>query len=141
MTTNDSLPLPIASDGRPWEATNTDGRTNAASYEVLAACGLTDAAHGLLVRNTPGELPDPAVVLRVAGALLVMADVIQTSVTGGRTDRMSSSHTRARGFLRTTLDVVGLPAVDASGDTKNAWREQVVTHASALFRGAVALVA
>ena len=141
MTMTDSIPRAVASDGKAWEATNTDGRTNASSFEVLAACGLTDAAHGLLARNTPGELPDPAMVLRIAGALLVMADVIQTSVTGGRPDRMASSHTRARGFLRTTLDVVGLPAVDASDDTKNAWREQVVTHASTLFRGAVAFVA
>ncbi len=128
----------VASDARPWEPLNTDGRINLSSYEVLAAAGAIDHAATLLREHT-GAAPAAEHVVTIAGSLLAMADSIQTAATGGRVDRMSSSHTRARGFLRTAIEIHP-PAFAASREERLAWREQVTAYAVALFRGACDLV-
>ena len=135
--TGQRRPRPVASDSKPWEPLNTDQRPNLSSYEILAACGMIDMAHGIL---QDGMLPDPAEVLRLAGSLLRMADRIQTGATGGRPDRMVSSHTRARGFLRTTVEILPPPMMETSNKKKIAWCEAVVAHATALLYGAAFLI-
>lgn len=132
----------VASDARPWEPVNSDGRTNLSSYETLAACGMVSRAAELMAGARKADdldPPDPHAVIKLAGALLAMADTIQTAATGGRVDRMASSHTRARGFLNTTLDLIP-PPFGAEPEVRVAWREQAIGYAVALFRGAVDLV-
>ena len=133
-------PRPFATDARPWEPVNTDTRLNHSSYKVQAGAGMIAAAHDLLVARTPGVLPNPSEVVAVAKGLLHMADKVQSNTTGAPANRMVGSHTRARGFLHTTLNVVGLPDADAGPAAKIEWAAKVCDHATALFRGAVHIV-
>lgn len=141
---------PIASDGKPWDFTNTDGRINLSSYAAGAVMEVTNLAGRLLVtraRNRAAEdpsyelkAPDETAVHGFASTLLNITDRIQhLSRDGGRVDRMASSHRLARQALREGLDLYPVPW-GASPEDIDAWREAIVEHGVTLINVGLALL-
>lgn len=132
-----STELVRASEGKPWELYNSDGRLNYGSYATLAAAGMVELAHTATLASKPGAVPLPGFVHKLAAALLGVADEVQQAATGAL-DRMATSHTRARGFVRCAVEAMPVP-LDASTEERIAWRDSVQRHATELFRAAADL--
>lgn len=149
----------LAKEAAPYMAYNTDGRVNLGSYMVQAACGAESLAADLLRENAlvnaeehnravaAGEIegepvsPEPVNFRQAAalGAVLLdLADQVQVGTAdGGRADRMSNSHTRARSFV---YDAVKnrYPVPFAQGpEAQEAWKQQVIEEAVTRFKLAV----
>ena len=86
----------VAVEAAPFKPYNSDGRPNAGSYAVQAVLSVDSMVRDL-VRDKKIDLNEEG-VREVASALLSAADAVQASVVGS-TDRMSNSHTRARGVV------------------------------------------
>jgi hypothetical protein len=133
---------PRVAEGRPWEPYNGDGSLNLGSYAMQAILGFLEYAHKLAaerVRQVRAETGDEGgvtmpQVVALARTLLRIADNVQAANRqDGRTDRMDNSHTRARGAVRTALEVYPVPwGVDA--DARQAWEAAVTEHAGQLVR-------
>lgn len=135
--------LPVASDSRPWDYMNTDGRVNLSSYAAGAVMEMTKLAGQLLVtrmRNRADEdpsyeltAPTPEQVSGLASTLLLMADTVQYRMReGGRVDRMAASHRLARNAMRDGLDLYPVPW-GVEEDERKEWMRAVVGYASTLL--------
>ena len=124
--------LRIASEAKPWELYNTDGRLNFGSYATLAVAGMVELAHTATLASKPGTVPLPGFVRSLAVALLTIADNVQRAIVG-RVDRMATSHTRARGFVRCAVEAMPIP-LDGTTEERQEWRAAVERHATELFR-------
>lgn len=129
----------IASDARPWEQTNSDGRLNLSSYAAGAVADFVGLAGRLLItRARQRHAEDPTFVLAaptqkqvygLAATLLNVADVVQHQMReGGRVDRMASSHKLARQAVREALDLFPVPW-GADDVTRESWRKALVDYA------------
>ncbi len=139
---------PKLAEGRPWEGLNSDGSLNLGSYEVLAAEGMVQLAHGLVLAAAAGGQisEDKRGNLRAVGALaarlLRAADLAQASIRGdGYVDRMAVSHTRARGAVRAAVEVYPVPW-DRSSDvaTTEAWVQSLAEYAAGMVSIAAGFV-
>lgn len=135
-------PQPIATDARPWEPTNSDGRLNLGSYAAGAVLEFVNLAGRLLVlRARQRAEEDPNYELRaptrrqiygLASQLILCADTVQVRMReGGRVDRMSASHKVARQVVREGLDAFPVPW-GASAEDREAWRNLIIEHGVAL---------
>lgn len=140
-----------ASDARPWEATNSDGRVNLSSYAAGAALEFVVLGSKLLVAKARARhADDPTYELRaptdkqllgLAEVLLNVADTVQSKMReGGRVDRMASSHKLARQCVREALDLYPVPW-GADETERLAWRDALVEHALTIANVAVELMA
>jgi hypothetical protein len=134
---------PVASDSRPWEVTNSDGRPNLSSYAAGATMEFVNLAGRLIVghlrqrasEDSAYELKAPGrdTVLGLAQLLLGAADQAQVSLLeGARVDRMAASHKLARQAIRESIDLFPVPW-GSGPDEVEAWRQQLVAHASTLL--------
>lgn len=140
---------PRIEEAKPWEPFNTDGSVNLGSYAITASLGMAELAYELIMeRNrteaarSGSELQPPPwpQVKGLARKLLDAADRAQAELrSDGRVDRMDNSHTRARGAVRSALDVYPVPW-GAAPDDVAAWVDVLAHHATELIRIAVALV-
>lgn len=130
--TNGTTRRPRVAEGKPWEPTNSDGSTNFGSYAFLAAEGMVQQAHELLLAHRPGEVPTMVNVGRLARQLLRAADRAQASIRAdGHVDRMDGSHTRCRGAVRAALEVYPVPF--DSPETAGAWVDNLTDYAVMLL--------
>lgn len=134
---------PKVMEGKPWEADNSDGSPNLGSYEVVACVAMVEWAWELLMAHALAENLSPPTVKQARGLgthLLFCADRVQATIRpDGRVDRMASSHTRARGAVRSAVEVHG-PPWGKVGEPVTAWRDAVTTTATELLQAGVALL-
>ena len=146
-------------EGRPWQPTNSDGSTNLGSYAATASIAFVELAHELLARRyaesaaavevaRPSVEPEPeppgpppmGQVVYLARQLLRAADRAQAAIRGDhRVDRMDNSHTRARGAVRSALEVYPVP-FGAEEAVRQQWTENLWTRAADLLRAGLALL-
>lgn len=136
---------PRIAEAKPWEPLNSDGSVNLGSYAVTASLSMVELAHDLLlerIRDLGGDEVEDLTLAQVrslARRLLDAADGAQAAVRGdGRIDRMDASHTRARGAVRTALDLYPVPW-GASEVDRTQWVTNLASHAGALIRLALDL--
>lgn len=140
---------PRLAEAKPWEPYNSDGSLNLGSYAygaVLATVELAHELHAAHLRATrppgsdPAELvPDMGKVASLARLLIAVADDAQALLRpDGHVDRMDGSHTRARGAVRTALEVYPVP-FGADSPTRGAWREKLLERAVEVMRVAEVL--
>lgn len=149
---------PKLQEGKPWEADNSDGSPNLGSYEVVACVAMVEWAWELLVANWRDRLALGAAMTREGASvavpsaptikqaralgthLLFCADRVQAAIRpDGRVDRMASSHTRARGAVRSAVEVHAPPWGEV-GEPVTAWRDAVTATATELLRAGIALL-
>lgn len=140
---------PRIEEAKPWEPFNTDGSVNLGSYAVTASLGMAELAYELIMERNRTEaartgaalVPPPwGQVKALARRLLSACDRAQAALrSDGRVDRMDNSHTRARGAVRSALDVYPVPWGAEAADV-GAWVDTLAAHATELIRIAVALV-
>lgn len=135
-----------ASENKPWEPLNSDGRVNLASH-VVAKTRYTyiEATRLLTEHTTPASDPQHFIAdtWLATDLLLWMADEVQAAVTGKRPNRSEGSHKEAAQWCRTAYATLsGTPAGEGltfpeSGvsDTARArqWADRVVAVAAGLF--------
>lgn len=141
-------PGPRVAEGKAWEEHNSDGSPNVGSWHVLAAAGMVDLAVELLTARAaeletagqPFEFPPaPAKVKNLARTLLHVADHVQaTARSDGHVSRGDSSHTRARGVVRTALALYPVPW-DGDAEARAVWADTLGEYAAGLLRIAVGL--
>ena len=134
---------------KPWEAHNPDGSVNLGSYAFTAAVGMVELAGELVVnrarvdnatRGVPLEAPSAGKVKFLAGWLLSAADHVQADLRrDGRVDRMDNSHTRARGAIRSALDLYPVPW-GATPEQRQAWHDALVAYGILLLRVALDVI-
>lgn len=137
-------------EAKPWEPYNSDGSLNLGSYAVNASDGFTLLAHDLLLARAatlarsegrPPAAPTEDKLRRLTRRLLRAADRCQaTARADGRADRMDTSHSRARGCVRSALDAHPVPWDAATAADLDAWEVDLATYAAVLFRVAISLV-
>jgi hypothetical protein len=147
-----------AKEGKPFEAVNSDGRTNLGSYAVSAvdecrrfAFGLrrdaeqaafdaynADVAAGVVEGEalTAPRKPEPHHVLSLGKMLLEIADRVQVGAYGGgRVDRMAKSHSRARSLVFDTIrHRHPVPFGAESPDAQREWVDTVVAECVETFQ-------
>lgn len=132
---------PKVQEGKPYELYNGDNSLNLDSYAYRAVVDFVELAHYQVTRRLEDALAsgDPPPEFRLgqvealAATLLEAADRVQANTRQDHhSDRMAGSHYRARGAVRTALKVYPVPwGVDA--ETRRAWLDEVVAHATALL--------
>lgn len=136
---------PVATEGKPWEPLNSDGRVNLSSYMVSKSRFTFESACALLSDRPPSS--DGAAFIADAwlltDLLLWMADTVQSNVTGARPNRSEGSHKEAARWCAVAYQTLpGTPAGDGlafpeSGisdrDVAKAWADRVVAAASGLL--------
>lgn len=136
-------------EAKPWERHNTDGSVNLGSYEATAVIGMASLAYRLLLEKNRVEAtakggdvaaPNAAQVKNLGTILLQAADAAQAAVrSDGCSDRMDSSHTRARGAVREALDAYPVPW--GAGEAERlAWRDTLAFTAALLLKVGVELL-
>lgn len=142
---------PVASDGKPWEFINSDGRVNLSSYAASSVMEVTNLAGRLLITHArnlhdadpaahPLEAPEEQRVRSLARLLLNVADTIQHRMRGGgRVDRMASSHRLARQALREGLDLYPVPWT-AGPEEREAWKAALIEHGVVLTNVGIGLL-
>lgn len=140
---------PKIAEAKPWEPHNSDGSLNLGSYAVTASLGFAELAYELVierirtdaaVRGMAMEAPSFPQVRSLTRVLLRAADRVQANVrSDGRVDRMDASHTRARGAVRSVLDLYPVPW-GATDEERTAWEEVLVEQGTELLRIGIALV-
>ena len=123
---------PRVAEGKPWEPNNSDGSINFGSYHFLAAEGMVQLAHELLLAEWPGFAPTREAIGRLARSLLRASDRAQAAIRAdGHVDRGDNSHTRARGAVRAALEVHPVPF--GTPDLAGAWLNHLTDHAVMLL--------
>lgn len=129
-------------EAKPWVLYNTDGSLNLASWSYQAVVGFVELALELIADHVLADVDHdgdhaairPEQVEALARTLLDCADKVQAATRAdGHVDRMDSSHTRARGAVRTALRVFPVP-FDTDAATRAAWAENLVAQASSVTR-------
>lgn len=134
-----------ATEAKPWESWNTDGRFNAGSYLATAVRETYAQAHRMVTAAglAPGE--SPAVMDSLVRLLLGMADRIQLGVyrnLNGAPVRTDRSHHEAREWIEFVVtNVPGLaytaemtdPDDAQSVTARNAWASKVIVTAGPLM--------
>jgi hypothetical protein len=151
-----------AKEATPYTAYNTDGRLNLGNSAVSAAFGAERFAHGLLAasRQAAFEAHNAAVLdgtveaeimnapepvefgqsVALARALLDLCDRVQVGAYGGgRPDRMSSSHTRARSLVYQIIETSRPVPFGAEPEVRTEWMEAVIAEAVAQFQALAAI--
>lgn len=98
------------SEGKPWEAKNTDTRLDPASAEAIAVIGLVELAVEKL--DETEQKITPSNVRTLTGVLATVVMDAQDQVFGFR-DWGRASNTRVRGALRTVMATLPLPLLDS----------------------------
>lgn len=136
---------PLATEGKPWEAHNSDGRPNLGSYAVTGTLSALRLAQALILeRAAAGDdvartlKPDVRTIRALGHQLLDATDRVQVAVDGGRRDRMAKSHEAARRAVGTALHVHPVPFGATPAD-RAAWKDALVDHAAGLLRVALEL--
>lgn len=130
---------PPATEAKPWDRHNTDGRPNLGSYEVGGALDAVKLAHRLHLAHLDGQPPIKPEVRYLATMLLAATDATQARATGARPDRQAASHKHAHRAVVAALDAHPVPW-GADTDERNAWYEQLVNRAAMLLELARDLV-
>lgn len=105
-------------EGKPWEATNSDGSPNYGSYSYGASLSMAELAHDII--HEAGFTLDREKVRNLGAALALIADSAQAAIrTDGASDRMDGSHSRARGAVRSSL----LSCPPPWGGEESAWHD------------------
>ena len=140
-----------ATEGRVWEAWNSDGRVNLGSWlaskeraTFTAACDLLDAHPDSTSAET---YVDDAWTL--TGCLLWLADTVQSATSGARPNRENASHKEAARWCEVVYGTLaGSPVADPAGDLAfpstgvrdmpalRAWAARVEPVATGLYRKA-----
>lgn len=109
---------PPASEAKPWETLNSDGRPNMGSFEVGGALDIAKLVHRLYLdeHHEPGTRHE---LNHLAITLLAAVDTVQTRLTG-RLDRQAASHKHAYRAILAALDAYPVPW-GADEDTRTAW--------------------
>jgi hypothetical protein len=141
---------PRVEEAKPWEGFNSDGSVNLGSYAAQATIGMAALAYELAMQNArtaaadkgvPLKPPDPTIVQNLARRLLRAADKAQAAIRAdGHTDRMDASHARARGAVRSAVDVWP-PPWGKGGSEWDRWQETLVGGASMVLSVGVDLLA
>lgn len=139
-----------ATEEKPWEDYNSDGRVNLGSFTVTGLVGAESKAREHLVEQDVVSVNDfltdaaenkihylTKVLLRVADAVQVAPD----HADGGssRPNRGSNSHTRARGIVYDSLKYLPFTKELGKDDIKE-WETRLEALASARFVFAASLV-
>lgn len=129
-------------EARPWDYYNTDGSLNPGSYAMTAAVGMVELAAQLILEHNrvtgaatgrPVETPTRGQVLNLARRLIGAADEVQMNIRAdGYSDRMDMSHTRARGAIRSALDLYPVP-FGAERDDRDRWHADLVAYGTLLL--------
>lgn len=134
----------VASEERPWNHFNSDGRINLGSYAVTSAAKAEQFALDHLIRlytpstaKKPVAVSDEMIAQAAAAALeiLKIADAVQAKTSGGRADRMKNSYLRALDLVCDAVDKRYDFPVGASSDAIDAWRTTVLGEAAERFYG------
>lgn len=133
---------PKIREGKQWEEENSDHSPNVGCYAVQAAAGMVDLAVELTV--AAGRVPKERHIEWAATRLLEACDEIQAGVRAdGRSDRMDTSHARARGVLHRVLTFIPFPIDGATdvgivppgrADAVHQWHADAVNAGVALLR-------
>lgn len=91
---------------KQWEANPAGSKPNPAGYDVLAAFGLTEMAIGEL--HKAGEDITPEAVTALAQTFAYITVSVQREIAG-TTDLGALANTRARGALRTAIELLPVP--------------------------------
>lgn len=120
----------VASEAKPWETLNTDGRPNMGSYEVGGALDVAKLVHRLYLdeHHEPGTREQ---LNYLTVTLLCAVDEAQHRITG-RTDRQAASHRHAYRAIVAALDAYPVPW-GADPDTRAAWYRALVDRGAMLL--------
>ena len=102
-------------EAKPWEGATIDGHLSLNAYASTAVFGLSTLAAEELFKN--GQKVGPAPVKALTALLAQTVLNAQAAVTNGSDDLQDGAHTRLRGVLRTSLDIIPLPF----GGDEDAW--------------------
>lgn len=138
MSTMTTTTRPPASEGKPWDTLNSDGRPNLGSYEVGDALDAAKLAHRLFVEYFDGQAPLRREIAYLAKLLLKAADVAQDRA-GARPDRQAASHKHATRAVAAALQAHPVPW-GCDDDERTAWFEKLSNHAGMLLELARDLV-
>lgn len=111
------------------------------TWAFAATLGMAELAFEVLVKAGPDKVQlNPKSVRELADRLLAITDAGQQHVRGA-VDRNANSHTRARGALRSALEL-HVPPVDTFGDPAemDAWQERVTRAVCLLMKVGIDLL-
>lgn len=122
---------PRVQEAKQWEPTNSDGSPNFGSYAFAAAVGMVELAQDLWLKGHEGvPITDDVrvAIARLGATLLRVADDVQAHVRrDGRSDRMDTSHVRARGAVRSAVEALPVPW-EADRNARAAWVSSLEHH-------------
>lgn len=122
-------------EGKQWHPRTSDGRINLGGYVVAGERWVFEWAFRYLTDTLETEA-SPEDAWTLSAAILSMASEVQSNAYGHGfiADRTTASHREAEHWVQWTIKRVhAYPGTDADEETIAAWREEVVTEASALF--------
>lgn len=128
-----NFPLP---DLKPYDLHDSRGNLNAGSYGVLGMYATATMAVEQVMAS-PVKKKSPRLIKAIATLFAQVIMDAQEQVTGKR-DWQGSVNTRARGMLRTVLDLAPLPW-DGDAQAWEDWREQAAKRIALITATAFAL--
>lgn len=134
----------FATEEKPWNAYNSDGRVNAGSYMVTHAAHAEQFALDHLIKlysegkKTPVDVSELMISQAASLALeiLLAADEVQTQVTG-RPDRQKNSYNRGLDLVLDAVDKRYPAPVGEKEEIQNEWKQKVVAEASERLYGII----
>lgn len=102
----DEYPQGFATEAKPWNDYNSDGRVNLGSARVSAGVGIENLVFKHLAEVGGAEASNFSEVSEYLTSLIfAICDVIQAGAygSGARPDRVASSHARVRGVVYETI--------------------------------------
>lgn len=129
------LPTPAnkpSNEEPAFKERNSDGTVNYGSYRVLAGISAVEAAHDILHTQNPDQAPPLGQVQYLARLIMFACDYTQAILRPDRTvDRMAGSHTRARGAVRSAMEIFPIP-VGGTDEDRSTWLQAVIDRAVSL---------
>lgn len=123
-------------EGKQWHPRTSDGRINLGGYVVAGERWVFEWAFRYLTDTLEETEASSEDAWTLSAVILSMASEVQSNAYGHGfiPDRTTASHREAEHWVQWTIKHVhAYPGTDADEDTITAWREEVVTEASALF--------